>query len=93
MTIDDKIRDKKLQYVITWVRGQYRYLRYLRDIIGWKLCHSGQYSPVLPAAIATAELFNYVSIKCKQTEKFSKNLPHFVEQCLHFPIAKNINTL
>ena len=54
---------------ITRVRGQYRYSWYLREVIGWKLRHSRQYSPVLPAAIATAELFKYVSIKCKQTQK------------------------
>ena len=77
---------------ITRVRGQYRYLRYLRDVIGWMLHHSRQYSLVLPAAIATAELFKYGSIKRKQTEKFSKNLPYFVKQCLHFLIAKNVKT-
>ena len=72
------------------MKGQYRYSRYIRDVIGWKLHHSGKYSPVLPAAIATAELFKYGSIKHR---KFPKNLSHFVEQCLHFPISKNMNTL
>ena len=46
--------------IITRVRGQYRYSRYLRDVIGWKLRHSVQCSPVLRAAIATAELFKNV---------------------------------
>ena len=54
---------------ITRVRGQYRYSRYLQDVIGWKLRHSGQYVPVLPTTIATAELFKYDSIKFKQTHK------------------------
>ena len=75
------------------MRGQCRYSRYLQDVIGWKLHHSGQYSPVLPAAIATPELFKYVNIKCKQTQKNFRKICHFVEQCLHFPIAKNMNTL
>ena len=56
---------------ITRVGGQYRYLRYLQDVIGWKLRQSGQYSPVLRAAIATPELFKYGSIKCKQEVELS----------------------
>ena len=62
--------------LITRVRGQYRYSRYLRDVIGWKLRHSGQYSPVFPTAIATVELFKYGSIKCKQTQKNFRNIYH-----------------
>ena len=58
-----------IYFFIARVRGQYRYLRYLWDVIGWKLRHSGQYFPVLSAAIATAELFKDASIKCKQTQK------------------------
>ena len=57
--------------IINRVRGQYRYSWYLRDAIGWKLRHSGQYSPVLLAAIATAELFKYVSIN-KHRKIFEK---------------------
>ena len=53
-------------------RGQYRYLRYLWDVIGWKLHHSRQYSVALPTAIATAELLKYVSMKFKQTKIFEK---------------------
>ena len=66
----------KLYIVITRVRGQCRYSRYLRDVIVWKLRHSGQYSPVLPAAIETAELFKYDSIKCKQTQKNFRKIYH-----------------
>ena len=62
--------------IIARVRSQYRYLRYLRDVIGWKLRHSLQHSPVLPAVIATAELFKYGSIKCKQTEKNFRKIHH-----------------
>ena len=50
-----------LFYFINWLRGQCRYLQYLRYVIGWKLRHRGQYSP--------AELFKYGSIKHKQTQK------------------------
>ena len=64
-----RLKTNYIPLIITRVRAQYRYLRYLRDIIGWKLRHSGQYSLTLPAAIATAELFKYGSIKYKQTEK------------------------
>ena len=46
---------------ITRVRGQCKYLRYLRDVIGWKLGHSGQYSP--------ADLFKYGRIKYKKMQK------------------------
>ena len=65
-----------LYAIITRVRGQYRYSRYLRDVIGWKSRHSGQYPSVLPAAIATAELFKYDSIKCKQTQKNFRKIYH-----------------
>ena len=61
----------QISIFITRIRGQYRYSRYLRDVIGWKLRHSGQYSPVLLAAIATAELFKYVSIN-KHRKIFEK---------------------
>ena len=63
-------------YIITRVKGQYRYSRYFRDVIRWKLRHSGKYSPVLPGAIATAELFKYGSIKCKQTQKNFRKIYH-----------------
>ena len=62
--------------VITQVRGQYKYLRYLWGVIVWKLRHSGQYCPVLPAGIVTVELCKYGSIKCKQTQKFFWKIYH-----------------
>ena len=62
--------------IIIQVGGQYRYLWYLWDIISQKLHHSRQYSPVLPAAIVTAELFKYGSIKCKQTQKNFRKIYH-----------------
>ena len=67
---------KWLSAFITRVRGQYRYSRCLLDVIGWKLRHRGQYSPVLSAAIVTTGLFKYISIKCKQTQKNFRNIYH-----------------
>ena len=61
--------EKTCILVVTHLRGQYRYLQYLRGVTGWKLHPSGQYFPVLLAAIVTVVLLKYVSIKCKQTQK------------------------
>ena len=66
----------QLQSFIIRAGGQCRYSRYLRDVIGWKLRHSGQYSPVLLGAITTVELFKCGSIKCKQTQKDFRKIYH-----------------
>ena len=71
-----RLKKNYIPLIITRVGGQYRHSRYLRDVIGWKLRHSGQYSPALPAAIATAELFKYGSIKYKQAQKNFRKIYH-----------------